>query len=875
MQVSSNPLIIEDRVAVTQTKVKRGAIRERVLTIKYIGDRDEASVNFWLEPSDSKSEILLNCYTFKPLPLVKVKRGDTVTVALSFEIPQQALPDFYNYSVVFESAQHPGATVRRSQQLQVIPSDEDSSLEMEPGFTVEPVTTSTKPYLLSAEATLAIKVKVENRSKLVDRFYLTCPELDKSWFTIQYPEGAIEGLGIVKETDGLPLYSKSQGEITLLLHPPRYTLAGSYFPTLQLTSRNNEDLILLDVVYLQVLPDDRLQSALTPRLRQIPQEPSQFGFQLTNLGNIKQKLIVRAGDRNQLFGYYPEPCMVELDPGGVADLDLNVKPRHRWKRPLWGKGVEIPFVIELENTRDSFLKEPALTAVLPDISQGTITWKARPWWFLCLLILLPLLGLIGIALLFWLTRPMPSKLPQILSFSVTPLVNPVKPDEKTFAYQEGKTEPVRLNWEVDDLQQVDRIVIVRLEKGVETYRKNFSFQHWQKHGDFEPYLKREDQDGTQKDKNFCKVDPLESKKVGSQLQLETFDFLGLRLPYPKIADQTQTSRKLTCQGILTETKKAGDYIFQMQVFRRPKDAELPEKDPIAIQTTDTLSIKPDDDPQILSFAPTQAIYQELSASTAPPLTSATPPTTTPAIPTQPDNTLGMVRLNLKISNPSRIEEIRIVALSPDGSIQGEPKVYSIAELSKLCALRTDLVCTNLPTTVKKPGDYVFKLTAIVKQERGKTELTRSTEPVKIQPRPLEIKKFTVNGSTAEEKPKHTYLQQGEPFDISIAWEVSSGEDIKVELMPSPGVVSTTGSIPFSIAAPGSETITLKVSNKSGEQKTQSVTIQTIVPQDTPAPIVISPPPPPGTANSNSSENAAPASPTSSELAPIEVPPRPN
>ncbi|KAM3096111.1 hypothetical protein ACKFKF_23270 [Phormidesmis sp. 146-12] len=485
MQVSNSPLIIEDRVAVTQTKVKRGAIRDRILTIKYIGDQDEATVNYWLEPNDTKSEVLLNCYTFKPLPLVKVNRGDRVTVTLSFEIPQQVLPDFYNYSVVFESAQHPGTTVRRSQQLQVIPSDEDSSLEMEPGFTVEPVTTSTKPYLLAAEETLAIKVNVENRSKLVDRFYLTCPELDKSWFTVQYPEGAIEGLGVVKETDGLPLYSKSQGKITLLLHPPRYTLAGSYFPTLQLTSRNHEDLILLDVVYLQVLPDDRLQPDLTPALRQIPQELGQFELQLTNSGNIKRKITVRAADFNQLFVYNPDPCVVELDPGKVTKIDLNIKPRHRWKRPLRGKGIEVPFAIELENTRDPFLTAVSISA-LPD-TQGTIVWKARPWWFLGLLILLPLLGLVGIALLFWLTRP---PLPGILSFGVTPLKNPEKPSEN-IAYQEGKTEPIRLSWEVDNWQQVDRIVIVRLEKGVETYRKNFSVQDWRKYwhqnGEFPAY----------------------------------------------------------------------------------------------------------------------------------------------------------------------------------------------------------------------------------------------------------------------------------------------------------------------------------------------------------------------------------------------------
>lgn len=919
MQVSNSPLIIDDRVAVTQTKVKRGTIRERILTIKYIGDEAEASVNFWLEPNDSKSEVLLNCYTFKPLPLIKVKRSDTVTVALSFEIPQQVLPDFYNYSVVFESAQHPGATVRRSHQLQVIPSDEDSSLEMEPGFTVTPITTSTKPYLLAADTTLAIKVNVENRSKLVDRFYLTCPELDKSWFTVQYPEGAIESLGVVKETDGLPLYSKSQGEITLLLHPPRYTLAGSYFPTLQLTSRNHEDLILLDVLYLQALPDDRLQPDLTPLLRQIPQDSSQFDFQLTNLGNIKRNVTIRAGDLNQLFVYMPDPCVVELDPGSIVNIDLNVKPRHQWKRPLRGKGVEIPFAIELENTRDPFLKEPASIPALPEISQGTLIWKARPWWFLGLLISLPLLGLIGIALLFWLTRPIPQKLPEILSFEIMPLLKQGKPDKKTLDYQEGKTEPVRLNWEVDNWQQVDRIVIVRLEKGVETYRKNFSVQAWQKywedhnHEKFEPYLDLKNKDGTEKDKNFCKATKLTPTVVGSQLQPQPLNFLGLS--YPKLVDQTQLSSKLTCTGIITDTKKAGDYTFQMQVFRIPKDPKLPEKEPIATKTTDTLSVKPDDDPQILSFAPTQAIYQELSVSTpTPPQASAPTPTSTPTqasvptptptptpsltIPPTPRSTPlptitpilttpiqtatapGLVRLNWKISNPSRIEEIRLVALSPDGSIQGEPKTYSIAELNNLCPLstRSELICTNLPTTVRKPGDYVFKLTAIVKQERGKTELTRSTEPIKIQPSPLEIKLFTVNGKTAAEKPKHVFLlgQSGDSFDIALSWNVSGGEDIKVELMPSPGIVKPRDSTTFSITAPSSETITLKVSNKFGEQKIQSVVVQAIVPQDTaPAPIIIAPPPPPGSANPNSSGTANHTPSTPSRLEPIEVPPRPN
>ena len=421
-------------------------------------------------------------------------------------------------------------------------------------------------------------------------------------------------------------------------------------------------------------------------------------------------------------------------------------------------------------------------------------------------------------------------------------------------------------------------------------------EYWEKHGKFEPYLDLMNKDKTRKDKNFCRATKPKSTEGGS----------------PPL------SSKLTCNGIITETKKAGDYTFQMQVFRIPTDPKIPEKDPIATRTTDTIAVKPDDEPQILSFAPTRAIYQELSTSTIrttliptpiPTLTSTpaltptptptptlsptliqtrtpsptliqTPssakPAPTPTTPAQPVNAPGLVQLNWKISNWSRIEEIRIVALSLDGAIQGEPKSYSIEDLKALCpsppSTESELDCKNLPTTIRKPGDYVFRLTAIVKQEQGKTELTRSTEPVKIQPRPLEIKKFTVNGKPAVDKPEHIYLQSSEPLNVE--WEVIGGEDIKVELLPAPGAVDRTGNIAFSITTPGSETITLKVSNKFGEQKMQSVTVQTIAPQDI-APDPIVPPPPSGKTNPNNSGNPAPPTSPPDELEPIEVPPRPN
>jgi hypothetical protein len=90
------------------------------------------------------------------------------------------------------------------------------------------------------------------------------------------------------------------------LHPPQSTTAGNYFPTIRLISSNREDLVLLDVVYLQLLADETLDVELHPLLLRIPTQEGRFEVKLINQGNITREIAIAASDRDRLFSYTPE-----------------------------------------------------------------------------------------------------------------------------------------------------------------------------------------------------------------------------------------------------------------------------------------------------------------------------------------------------------------------------------------------------------------------------------------------------------------------------------------------------------------------------------------------------------------------------------------
>ena len=381
MQAVNNPLFIEDIFSVEANQVTRGFTAKRDITVKNLGEKS-ADVDIWIAVADAKSEPLLSWCTFsKPNPLRLDPKGEC-EVTLSFEVPAQANVDLYKYDILIEApAQYPDKLFRRPQQLRVLRSERDAEWDREPGFTVQPLTTSTNPYLLPFGEKLEVKVTVENRSRRVDRFYLICPELTNDWYSTRYPENKSETPGLVQETDGLQLNPGNTGELTLILHPPQSTTAGNYFPTIRLISSNREDLVLLDVVYLQLLANETLDVELHPLLLRIPTQEGIFELKLTNQGNITRESAIAASDRDRLFSYTPEFPAVLLPPISTTNIPFKLQPRKWWRRPFWGKALEFNFDIQLENNRVVLLPETPKPSARPkELPQGTLVWEPRPWW---------------------------------------------------------------------------------------------------------------------------------------------------------------------------------------------------------------------------------------------------------------------------------------------------------------------------------------------------------------------------------------------------------------------------------------------------------------------------------------------------------------
>lgn len=851
MQTVNKPFSIE--VLGNGNGAKRGTTIQRQVIVKNTGDRS-AEVDLWIAAVDSTSEPVLRWCTFnKPNPL-SIEADRQEMVELRFEIPPDATPALYHYEILVDAqSQYPDKIERRPQQLRVLPADQDTTIDQTPVFSLHPATRSTDPAVLQAEESLTVIIRVENRSKRVDRFYVTCLEFDQTWISVRYPDG-LETTGLGRETDGLELNPGQSGQITLIVHPPRYTPAGHYFPTVRLTSSISDDLVLLDVVYLQILPDERLDVRLHPPSRQVPREPEAFTIDLRNPGNINRQLSLQAGDRERLFRYTLNPFIVKLSPGEQQTIDLILKSKKWWRRPWRGKGLEIPFAIELANLKQLDPSPPALPQEMP---QGTIVWQAHPWWRRLLLILLALGSLGAIAYLIWFHffhKAPPPPTPKILSVENT---NDPRTNQKK-DYQEGYGDAIRLDWQISHLDQIEKVVLVRLENNVETDRKTFYLG-----GTIPAPLQQKGQS------NYCKPTELEDSKQ----------------PETKI-------NAVNCIGMITSAQKAGNYTFELQVFAKQQDLSQP----VGTLKTDTIVINPALPPKIVEFSATKPSYSEAQVGTAPsklpsvnipasPAVSANPlPAPRPVLPL----TAGLIRLNWEINSFSQIQEVRVIGLAADGSIGSPLKRYLFvdgrlpAELQPYCVQTTRLICQNVPTDAAKPGDYTFKLTVIPKQASS-SEITKATEVIKIIPQTLSPSDivFSVDGQSVDQTPKFVYevSPNRPPIEISLSWNVKQAEGLKVELLPAPGGVKLNDTLKFPLGqSSSSETLTLKVTTRSGEQLSKSVVIQTVELKPVPNPAAgTSRVTVPNSASSNRSSTPELPSPTPSDptrLSPIELPPRP-
>lgn len=853
MQTVSSLVVIED-VSKQDNQVQQGAVIERQINIKNLNNQ-RAELDLWIAPIDNRSELLWKWCTFSANNPLVLSPYEEREMTLTFDIPPQANLGLYGYEIIAETRSPvSGQLIRRTQQLQVVRSN-DIDRETTPHFMVQPATSSTQPLEIAVGETKVVTVQVENCSKRVDRFYLICADLNPNWVTIQYPERNPAIPGLVTETDGLELNPGETATIQLVLHPPIHAPAGTYFPTLRLLSTIRADLVLLNIAYLKILPYDRVTAEIHPSRQRIPETEGAFEIYLFNQGNLQREFTIHAQDAEHLFEYAPNIDTTRLSPGEQSQLTLTAKPRKWYRRPWWGNGREVTFDLGL----DLIEQEEASPYTLTDPPQGTIIWQPRPIWHLGLLLLLAL-GIVG-AIAFLLLQHFfkPADVPQVTHFQAS----------KT-GYQEGSS-PIHLDWEINRSDEIQKIVLIRLKDGVETYRKNYEFNA----NSAQP-IPSELQPNRNQANGFCQV--LEGDTQANQPSFPS-QIRWFNRPSRKLGDRLQ------CRGIATPATSAGNYVFTLQVFSARKPNE-----PVEVELTDSIAVAPPDpNPAIAAFASTQPAYTIATGATA--------ESSLPLIP---------IMLNWAIANPDQIQALQLVGLAADGSLQSPAKTYSFeqgiaAELAPFCTLATTLQCRNVPTEVRQVGDYRFQLTVIPRQSNSEP-ISQTTATIPVTAPLPQIGYFRINDQDVSANPKQIFAiasalpssdsppapssspvasgmasapsssdsesSPTSPNEINLSWQVEAGEGVKVELLPVPGLVPLEGSMAYPLSAsPRRETITLRVTNAAGEHVSQTVVIETARPvEPTPTPT------PAASGNQSNPGTLLPFAPQN--LTPIELPPQP-
>ncbi|MBW4671350.1 MAG: hypothetical protein KME60_28995 [Cyanomargarita calcarea GSE-NOS-MK-12-04C] len=439
---------------------------------------------------------ILNQSNSSPRERLALAPQQSSEVSFEFEIPINAFPGTYDYTLVVDAPEHyPQETpIQYPRQIKVLLKEQTVIRENDPTFSVKPATNPSNQLIYKPTDSLQVIVTVDNRSNRVDRFRLTCPDLDDAWFTIRYPTTGLEEAGLLSQGSGLELNPGSQNQILLFFHLPADTLAGNYSPTIRLHSNNTPDLVLLELIYIKIPELYRLDVELNTILGKVSRAFGKYEVKLVNQGNTLRQLSLSAKtqEEEQLCRYEFEPSQVRLLPTKNRGINLTVKPIHWWRRPLFGAGLFINFNIQIEDQQQ---------LPIPDkLPQGTLVWKARPWWQFLLLILC-ILGLLGGgAYIIWrILHPDPVKIEAFESVSPS--------------YQEGDT--VRLRWKIRNIKQLQKLVLIA--EGEETKNRPY---------DFSKNIPEELKSKCQEDQQMliCNNFETEAKKPGKyNFKLETYD----------------------------------------------------------------------------------------------------------------------------------------------------------------------------------------------------------------------------------------------------------------------------------------------------------------------------------------------------------------
>jgi hypothetical protein len=684
-------------------------------------------------------------------------------VFFTFTVPPSVSPGIYQYQIIVDAPQHyPEDTpIRYPRKIQVLPGLERVVRVSDPTLTLSPPTSSRSPAQISANGFLQVNVKVHNRSDRVDRFRLTIPDIDSSWYTVLYPEG-LETVGLVTPNMGLDLNPGEQGDIIVMFQPPASAVAGLYYPTVRLYSTNNSDLVLLDVVYLEVLPFHLMHVELLTVVGKVKRKSGRYELRVTNAGNTARSITCNtvAVDEDDSCTYKVTPGLLQVLPGEKASLQVTVEPVKWWRRPLFAASRLINFRVELEDQQ-----ELPISNATP---QGTLIWEPRPLWQL-LLLLLTVLGTLGalIFVLWWLFFRPPA-VPKILQFAASDNL-----------YQAANGDFVRLNWRIRNPKQLQSLEVTGLLA-----------------------------DGT------AAVQPLSYKFNGS-------------LP-EELKPFCQMAAVLTCTNIPTDARKTGDYVFEIKAFSKNNQE-------VAADTIKTNNVKilPEPEAKIVEFSSAKPVYQEVAT----PIENSNVRTENKFL-----LSADRIRLNWRINNLEKVKELQVIGRSPEGLVNSPLQRYDLSkglpnELKAFCdSFDNQLICRNVPGNNRGAGNYIFEILLFSKASPEKPSDGKKTDTIQVKALPSKILEFQINGINASTK----YLIPINPAKpkapIKLSWKVGSSKNVKVELLPAPGNVPTTGTILYPISQePSSETITLQAVGADGEKISRSVTIQTFIPAPPPQP----------------------------------------
>jgi hypothetical protein len=803
---------------------------------------------------------------FNRLPIKLEPKGYT-NLTLTFELPVTAEPGLYQYEIRADSYDYPGETARRSQQLQVIASDRYLQSRNEPTFSVSPQTSSETPYTLSMGDSIEVTVQIENRSRQVERFSMSCPEL-QDWLQQVEPQE-------------LPLFPGQSGTIKLTLKSPSHAIAGNYFSTLRLNSQVQRDLTFLDILYLTLQVDDRLSLSLIDNTLPKPSAQKRYTVQIQNQGNVERSLKVIPHERTKLFHYVwksaqfstqtdenPHLNLISEDKSRFSNLielkrdhevQLSLAPREELQlqlipkltlnpfRRLWfGRDREVPFQIELvdafpENTGSLFT---------PESQSGTLLWKPYPRWLLGLLLLLPVLLLLKFLshkayFLFWESNVKPSLMPQITELSTA---------EK--AYQEGENKSVRLNIEIRNSSQMKKLELKQTVDAKNEQPKILPFT-----------------------KNDPACQPGKFIPPKSSWLQQLWESLYSKMPE---MEKYKKYEVLRCQGITTQASQAGTYSFELTTYVAlsppKKDESNPENlKPRALKKLQGVQIASANPAAISTFTTKATVYREAGSAQSSP---------TPKLPNSP------ILLNWSITNPKQLSAIELswVHLGLDGKVTTSPvKGYSVTdgvleELGNCKTQGTLLICDNIPTAATFAGQYSFTLTPIpIGNAQPAIAAAKTIQNIQVRPPLPQIAAFIVNGKSVIDHPKQVVVinpAQG-ALEVPISWTVPNRDKMKVELLPSPRLIDPTrpSTLTYPLSPKSNNEIVLKVTNQVGETIEQSVVIETteyIPPERAVLPSLPPLPPaplPPDGATPSGAPSKPPEKPE--ELVPYELPPQSN